>query len=98
MKRLDDLLPKAMGRTEVLKAARAQKVMRMWPEVVGEMLASRTSPDRFDHGTVWVSSQGSAWAQELRMRQGEIVSRLNELAGENLFKEIRVGTRPKREG
>lgn len=95
MKRVDGLLGMALGRPEVLRAARAQKAMQKWGEVVGEALADKSFPDRFDRGTLWVVATGSAWAQEIRLRKEEIVRRLNEAAGEaGLFNEIRVGVRP----
>ena len=96
MKRLSDVMATAIESPEILKAARAQKVMRRWTEAVGSLLSERTQPDRYDHGTVWVASSGSAWAQEIRMRREDIVSRLNEIAGENLFDDIRVGVRAPR--
>ncbi|MES1228441.1 MAG: DUF721 domain-containing protein [Armatimonadota bacterium] len=86
----------AIASPDILEGARAQKVMRNWEEAVGALLASKTTPDRFDHGTVWVASTGSAWAQEIRLRREEIVGRLNQMAGEDLFTDIRVGVRAPR--
>lgn len=96
MKRLSEVMTSAIVCTDVLEGARAQKVMRDWERAVGETLAAKTTPDRFDHGTVWVASSGSAWAQEIRLRREEIVRRLNEIAGEELFKDLRVGVRAPR--
>ena len=96
MKRLSEVMATAIVCTDVLDGARAQKVMRNWEEAVGGLLADKTSPDRFDHGIVWVAATGSAWAQEIRLRREEIVGRLNEMAGEDLFKDIRVGVRAPR--
>lgn len=95
MRRLDTMLPSAIARDEVLKAARAQLALRDWAEVVGEQLAERSHPDRYDHGTVWVAVEGSAWAQELRMSREVILGRLRRRCGEpDLFQEIRFGVRP----
>ena len=96
MRRLSEVMATAIVNPDVLVGARAQKVMRNWEEAVGSLLASKTSPDRFDHGTIWVASSGSAWAQEIRLRREEIVKRLNVMAGEELFKDIRVGVRAPR--
>lgn len=94
MKRLQGMLGGALGRPEVLRTARAQLAMRRWPEAVGEALADKTIPDRFDRGTLWVVASGSAWAQEIRLRKEDIVRRLNEIAAEpGLFREVRVGVR-----
>lgn len=89
------MLGKAIGREEVLRAARAQAALRQWPNVVGAELARRSRPDRYDRGTVWVAVEGSAWAQELRMIRDVILDRLERECGEGgLFHDIRFGVRP----
>mgnify|MGYP000176760883 CR=1 FL=1 len=94
MRRLNDLLGKAIGRDEVLRTARAQRILRRWPEVVGPLMAKRSKPDRYEKGTVWVAVQGSAWAQELRMVKDRLIARLGELAQDDaLFKDLRFGVR-----
>jgi predicted nucleic acid-binding Zn ribbon protein len=93
MKRLSDVLATTFESPEIMKAAKAQRAMRKWPEAVGTLLAERTQADRYDHGVVWVATSGSAWAQEIRMRKDDILVRLNDIAGENLFTDIRVGVR-----
>jgi predicted nucleic acid-binding Zn ribbon protein len=95
MRKLDQMLPDSIGRDEVLRAARAQKILRRWEEVVGPALAAKSQPDRYERGTVWVAVTGSAWAQELRMKRDQLLSRLRELAGEpTLFTDMRFGQRP----
>lgn len=97
MKRLSDLIVTTVPQKEILRAARAQAVTRQWTDVVGEFLAEKTSPDRYERGTLWIQASSSVWAQEIRMREDTIVARLNDLAGERgLFEGIRVGTGPKR--
>ena len=95
MKRAGQVLPQAVGRDEVLRTAAAQKILRDWPAIVGESLASKSHPDRYGRGTVWVAVQGSAWAQELRMRKELILNRLRERCGDaSLFTDVRFGVRP----
>lgn len=95
MKRLSSMLPTAVARDEVLRAARAQKVLRDWQEIVGRQLYEISHPDRYDHGTVWIAVEGSAWAQELRMNKETILNRLRDRAGEpSLFQDLRFGVRP----
>lgn len=95
MKRAADHLYRAIGREEVLRTARAQRIVRDWVEVVGEGLAGRSHPERYERGTLWVAVEGSAWAQELRMRKDVILRRLRERAGDpSLFTDVRFGTRP----
>ena len=87
------MLRSALGRPEVVKAARAWRIMHRWPEIVGEGLAERSTPDRYDRGTVWVATRGSAWAQELRLMKETILERMNAMAGDRLFTEVRFGVR-----
>lgn len=96
MKRLSEVMGTAIADPTILEAMRAHRVMRNWESAVGGLLAAKTTPDKFEKGTVWVASTGSAWSQEIRMRREEIVSRLNQMAGENIFTDIRVGVRPPR--
>ncbi len=95
MRKLSQMLPDAVAKDEVLKAARAQKVLKDWANIVGPGLAERSHPDRYDHGTVWVAVEGSAWAQELRMGKETILQRLRDKAREaSLFQDLRFGVRP----
>ncbi len=95
MRRADHFLRPAIGHDSVLRAAAAKRVMHDWAAIVGEPLAARSRPDRYDRGTVWVAVEGSAWAQELRMRKELILGRLRELAGDvSLFTDVRFGVRP----
>ena len=97
MRKLSDVMGRAIGQREILRGARAQVVMRRWPEVVGPILAQHSSAERYERGALWVRASGSAWAQELRLQQDVIVARLNELGGEDLFQSLRVGVRAARQ-
>ena len=95
MKRLGDLMGATLGHKEVLRAARAQTVSRQWADIVGSLLASKSTPDRFESGVLFIQAINSTWAQEIRMQEETIVERLNEKAQEpGLFREIRVSTGP----
>lgn len=89
------MLPRAVDNAEVLRAARAGAVLRRWEEAVGPVLAQKSTPDRYDRGTVWVATQGSAWAQELRLLKPVILERLEAMCGERgMFLDVRFGVRP----
>jgi hypothetical protein len=94
VKRLVSILPGAIGAKQVLRSARAQRALRDWGIIVGPLLATKSVPERFDRGTVWVAVEGSAWAQELRMLEPKILEKLADVAEDRyLFKEIRFGVR-----
>lgn len=86
----------ALEQKEVLRAARAQIAMKRWSEAVGMVLAERAVPERYERGTLWVAATGSAWAQEIALRRELILERMNDLAGEALFAELRVSAKEPR--
>lgn len=95
MKRLSDILTASVEQKEVLRAARAQTVFKKWREAVGETLSAKTVPDRYERGTLWICATSSTWAQEIRLQQDLVLSRMNALAEEpGLFRELKVGVRP----
>ena len=93
MRKVSDLISRALDRPDMSTALQANKLLRRWPEVVGSDLAKRCSPDRFERGTVFVAVEGSAWAQELRMHKDDLLARLNALSDKPLFTDIRFGVR-----
>lgn len=94
MRKLGDMIGDAFSRPEILRRGRAQMVMRAWREIVGDQLADKCVLERYDKGTLWIAASGNAWAQEIRFQKTIILERMNEMAGENLFSNLRVGTRP----
>lgn len=94
MKKISELVSASIDRKDIDAAVYAGRILRRWAEVVGADLAKRCAPDNFSKGTVWVAVEGSAWAQELRMHKDDILGRLNEIAGYELFQAIRFGVRP----
>ncbi|HMS54003.1 MAG TPA: DUF721 domain-containing protein [Fimbriimonadaceae bacterium] len=94
MRKLGNMLKDSLGRDSILRTARAQRTMRHWEEVVGEAMAKRSWPERFEKGTVWVAVEGSAWAQELRMNKEVILARLRALSDDpTMFVDVRFGVR-----
>lgn len=94
MKRIDRVLDFAFEQKEIVKAAQVGQALRRWDEIVGEELARRSWPDRYEAGTVYVATAGSAWAQELRMRKTYVLDKLAEMLGTRaLVSDVRFGVR-----
>jgi len=53
-------------------------VQSAWPEVAGAVLAAATEPTSERAGTVTVSCESGAWAQELELLAPDLRQRLNE--------------------
>lgn len=94
MKRIDRVLDFAFDQREIVKAAQVGQALRRWDEIVGEELARRSWPDRYEAGTVYVAAAGSAWSQELRMKKTLIMDRIAQMLGTRaLVSDVRFGVR-----
>lgn len=87
MRKLEDLLGKALPHKEVLQAAKADIFLKDWPRLVGSELAARSRVLLYDHGLIIVQVTGSAWAQEINLRTPEILERLNRKGREAGLKD-----------
>ncbi len=54
------------------------RLVREWPRIVGELLASRSSPLRIRDGTLTVEVRDNSWMQEIRFHQKRIIERIND--------------------
>jgi hypothetical protein len=92
---INSIVSKAVDRPEVIRSALALRAIKNWNEIVGESMAEKSWPDKFDGHVLWVACTGSAWAQELRMKKESILVKLNEFCDQDkLFSDVRFGVRP----
>lgn len=75
------------------------RLMRMWPEVVGETIARRTEVQSLKFHTAVVKVSGAMWIQELNLMKLQILSRLRDSLHDDSVRDIRFvkGTLSRRE-
>ena len=78
-------------------------VMGRWPEIVGEDLARRCAPERYDEDerVLHVRCDSTAWATNVRLLAPQLVARLNEDLGHGTVRVLKVqgpGGSPRRYG
>ncbi len=61
-----------------------------WPALVGSELADHVKPVAFEHGELTLKTESTAWATEIRLLSGELITRLNGELGANLIEQITV--------
>ena len=61
------------------------RVFRVWEAAVGEGLARVARPAAVRGGRLFVEVSDSAWVQELKLRESELLKRLNEALGREEF-------------
>ncbi|MGZ4167719.1 MAG: DciA family protein [Solirubrobacteraceae bacterium] len=56
-------------------------VQRLWPQVVGPVIAGQAQPTAERAGVVTINCSASVWAQELDLMSVQIIERLNDALG-----------------
>jgi len=65
------------------------QIQRIWPEAVGEMIASWATPISERDGLLTVGCRDAVTAQELELQQRAIVQKLARASGADSVREIR---------
>jgi hypothetical protein len=72
------------------------RVFSAYTEVAGAVLRTRTLPDSFRDGTLFIRVSSAALGHELTLLREDLLSRMNGLLGDGIVRAIRtrVGTVP----
>lgn len=65
------------------------RLMKAWPEAVGEMIARRTEIQSLKFHTAVVKVSGAMWIQELNLMKTQILARLDHALGDDTVRDIR---------
>lgn len=86
---IGDVLFSVLKKKGMASKLEENALLKLWPQAVGPQIASKTKPDSFRNGTLFVKTVSSIWVQQLHFIKEEIRVKLNELSGKNQIKEIR---------
>lgn len=92
--RISDLLEECLAGQGLSSVARVVRLRSAWGEVVGPLLAEKTSPSRIKNGTLTVIVLNHSWAQELQLKKPVILAQANGVLGSDSVKEIRLTVGP----
>jgi len=87
-KPLSDLLQEGLEGLGLGRRLAEFDIWRLWPEVVGPAIASRSQPLRIINGTLTVAVSSGPWMQELSYLRSMMKDKLNERLGSEIVKEI----------
>ena len=75
------------------------RVVKAWPEIVGEAIARRTEIVSLKFHTLVVKVSGAMWIQELNLMKTQILALVSERLGDDVVRELRFirGTLSRRE-
>ena len=67
-----------------------QRILAIWPEVVGEQIAEVARADAMRNGALFVSVAHDAWRHRLMFERENIRARLNRAVGGDVVRFIRL--------
>ncbi|HEY3307034.1 MAG TPA: DUF721 domain-containing protein [Desulfuromonadaceae bacterium] len=85
---LSNLLQEEMKMRGLAERLREADIWRLWPEVVGQTVATRAQPLRIINGVLTVAVSSGPWMQELNFLKGVMREKLNEQLGGEVVKDI----------
>jgi predicted nucleic acid-binding Zn ribbon protein len=94
MKRVLNLIEDLWSDLEINKVPSRKRALERWSQAAGERISTLCFVEGFTESTVVVRALNPAVAMELRYRSREIIAFLNESAGEELFKILKIVVRP----
>jgi hypothetical protein len=71
---------------------RESQVMALWPEIVGEVTASKTRPLHVNRGTLVVLVSSSAWAHQLSLLKPRLLASIEQRVGPGIIRDLRWKT------
>jgi predicted nucleic acid-binding Zn ribbon protein len=94
LRRLRDLLDPFARRAGMTAGADTGIVWRRWREIVGDDIARHAEPSSLRDGVLRVRTNSPVWATELSYMTTEMRSRVNEVFGNPVVREVRVWISP----
>jgi predicted nucleic acid-binding Zn ribbon protein len=85
-----DLMSSFLARLGGSGRALEYRVFDAYAKAAGEMLASRSTPDSFRDGTLYVRTASSALAHELTLLRGQLLERMAGFLGEPIVRDLRT--------
>ena len=70
------------------------EIQRVWPDAVGEVIASQAEPTRERDGVVTVTCASAVWAHELDLMGPELTQRINTALGADSVRGLWCSSAP----
>jgi predicted nucleic acid-binding Zn ribbon protein len=65
------------------------RIVRLWPEIVGETIARRTEIVGLKFHTAVIKVSGAMWIQELNLMKPQMLTRIREALGNDAVRDLR---------
>ncbi len=91
---LATLIPKVLEEAGLSEASLTMRVLRIWDEALGPVLAAHCRPEGVRRGTLHARVRDSAWMQRLQMEKPRVLSSLAEALGADAPENLRLRIGP----
>jgi len=85
---ISEALEEVIEQIGIRKSVLSDRARDVWKEAVGDIINENTTLKNIDKDRLIIVVSNDTWRQELSLRKEEIISKINELIGENAIKEI----------
>ena len=85
---LSEALEEVIERIGIRQSVLSDRARDVWKEAVGDLINSNTTLENVERDKIIVIVSNDAWRKELSDRKKEIISKINDLIGENAIKDI----------
>lgn len=76
------------------KRLKGYQAINYWEEVVGEEIAQHSQPIKIQDQTLFLRVKSNVWANELNLRKGELIQKINLKTGEEIISDILFKVQP----
>jgi len=85
---ISEALEEVIEQLGIRKSVLSNRARDVWKEAVGEIINENTILENIEKDRLIIVVSDDSWRQELSLRKEEIISKINELIGEEAIKEI----------
>jgi predicted nucleic acid-binding Zn ribbon protein len=94
--RLGDIVDGLMREEVFSRGIPVAELAARWPQIVGERLATETSPASLEGGLLTVSATNGPWGAQARFLNEQIRLKANQALGSDVIETVRVVVRNSR--
>lgn len=85
---LSEVMEEVVERIGIRQSVLSDRARDVWKEAVGDLINSNTTLENIERDKIIVIVSNDTWRKELSERKKEIITKINDLIGENAIKDI----------
>lgn len=70
------------------KKIKGYQIVSNWENLVGKEIAQASQPIKIQNKCLFLAVKSNVWANELNLRKGELIEKINREAGEKIISNI----------